>query len=344
MEKNSLSVGLVCKRPTHRDCLVALRQWCSTLKLCRRFPIQVTVESFNSVESALNRRTGQSDKWVLVTAGFTKSEIPELASYGTSTEPVILMDRGAGTNGAFPSCSFEHLPLLVECNEAIPHLRKSLLRLILRQWITIRTPTSDEELTKYFTLRYLVWNESGFLKASNRGSQKKWELDHSDRTALPLVAVTNDGQTIGCVRLVRNYGREDNAYVRAIKRLLDGAGDRVLQGLFEFPHSPMHPFDILEEFPGFRCQYRELMKQEIELGEISRVVVDPEYRGNCIAEALVDTAITLATRQRVRCLFLACHDALSAMYQRSGFQAVEGLRSPRFFNIEQPSIVMRRLI
>jgi len=80
------------------------------------------------------------------------------------------------------------------------------------------------------------------------------------------------------------------------------------------------------------------------MAEIGRVAVDPEYRGQCLSEALVDTAVASAKARQVSCIFLACHEGLAPLYARCGFVAVQGLRSDEFFNIQRPSIVMERRV
>jgi predicted GNAT family N-acyltransferase len=106
----------------------------------------------------------------------------------------------------------------------------------------------------------------------------------------------------------------------------------------------VHPFDVLEAFPGFRTQFKALMTDKIEVGEIGRVAVDAAHRGGSISEAVVDTAVSLAQRHGVGCIFLACHEAISPLYAKCLFRPVEGLRADTFLNIALPSIVMKRTL
>jgi len=98
------------------------------------------------------------------------------------------------------------------------------------------------------------------------------------------------------------------------------------------------------EFPGFRAKFRSLVQNRTNVAEVGRVAVDPEHRGHCLSEVLVDTAVSLAESRHISCLFLACHEELSPLYAKCGFQPVVGLRSTKFFNIKLPSIVMERQI
>jgi predicted GNAT family N-acyltransferase len=78
------------------------------------------------------------------------------------------------------------------------------------------------------------------------------------------------------------------------------------------------------------------------VAEVGRVAVDPDRRGSCISEVLVDTAVSCAEARGVSCLFLACPEQLASLYSKSGFSAVPGLRSSKYLNISRPSIVMER--
>jgi predicted GNAT family N-acyltransferase len=86
------------------------------------------------------------------------------------------------------------------------------------------------------------------------------------------------------------------------------------------------------------------MTDKIEVGEIGRVAVDAAHRGHSISEAVVDTAVSLAQRHNVGCIFLACHEAMRPLYAKCLFRPVEGLRSDTFLNIALPSIVMNRYL
>jgi predicted GNAT family N-acyltransferase len=105
-----------------------------------------------------------------------------------------------------------------------------------------------------------------------------------------------------------------------------------------------HPFDLLQEFPGFRCHFRALLQARKKPAEIGRVAVDAEYRGLSLSEALVDTAVSFAEAKHVSCVFLACREELGPLYAKCGFEPVNGLKSEKFFNIQLPSIVMQRQI
>lgn len=342
----TLTIGVVWKRPNDRLLLARLREWASQQTASRRLAFDLAVQSQPSVAEALDWRAGAPAARLIVAAGFSGDELGRLQIDTSKHEPVLAMPSDSPARAVLPSATFLNVPSVLECDQdtLFTQLRKSILRIVLRSRIAIRPPLSDAELSEYFALRYRVWESVGFLRSRNRESRLKWEVDYADRTSVPLVAVSADGRIVGCTRLVRNLGREEPHYVSRIQSLLDRACDSTLSALFKYPHSMVHPFDVLEAFPGFRTQFKALITDKIEVGEIGRVAVDAAHRGHSISEAVVDTAVSLAQRHGVGCIFLACHEAMRPLYAKCLFRPVEGLRSDTFLNIALPSIVMNRYL
>lgn len=164
--------------------------------------------------------------------------------------------------------SFLHNEPAVTCSDVRPQLRKSIIRAELRK--RVRPPSSDAEL------------------AATKTRIVRWEIDFWDRTAVPLCAITQDGRTTACASLIRSYGDEEQPYLSKVAKLLGTIDDSVLNVLFKFPNAPQHPFDILQEFPGFRAHFCALIRARKKPAEIGRVAVDPDI------EALVDTAVSFA--------------------------------------------------
>ena len=342
----TLTIGVVWKRPHDRLLLVRLREWAIQQAASRKLPFDLTIQSLPSVAEALDWRAESMAKRLIVAAGFGGHELGSLQIDTSRHEPVLAVPSDSLARAALPSATFLNVPSVLECDQdtLLKQLRKSILRSVLRSRIVIRSPLTDAEISEYFALRYRVWESVGFLRSRNLESKLKWEVDHADRTSVPLVAISAEGRIVGCTRLVRSFGREEPYYVSHIQALLDRTCDSTLSALFRYPHSMAHPFDVLEAFPGFRMQFKVLMTDKVEVGEIGRVAVDAEYRGQSIAEAVVDTAVSLAQRRGVGCIFLACHEAMRSLYAKCLFRPVEGLRSDTFLNIQLPSIVMNRYL
>jgi predicted GNAT family N-acyltransferase len=168
------------------------------------------------------------------------------------------------------------------------------------------------------------------------------ELDYTDRTSIPLCLFSANGEVLGCSRLVKEVGKDEHQYVAYVQQLVDSANDPTLKDNFNLPRQLRQPFDVLEEFQGFREYYSELVKARTAVGEVSRVIVRPAYERKGIGEALVDCIVDMSARRHVQRLFLACQEGHVHLYGRSGFTVCRGLRSNRFLHIPQPSVIMER--
>lgn len=337
-------IGVVCNRPGDWQKLIEVRRWMMAREpaLGKR-GTTARVNSLGPLGAALRWRDELPDDRLVVTVGFRREEIEaSKISPGQCGEPIILCEPEAANTNNYASASFVNNPAIVACNNVIPFLEKSLIRSSLRKQVQIRPPASAEEWAGYFSLRYRVWEQCNFLRDENKRAITKWEIDWKDRTAIPLCAITPEGKVVGCARVLKSY--EERPYVFQIADLLSRVGDETLLKLFSFPHCAKEPFDLLMEFPGFRAHYAEMIKNRKEPAEISRVAVDPEYRGRSLSEALVDTAVAYAEARHFAPLFLACREELIPLYAKCGFTAVKGLKSTKYLNIQLPSVIMQRPI
>jgi predicted GNAT family N-acyltransferase len=340
----SAEIGLVWNRPNDRLFLLRLREWTAANRpFLQKLGLGPPVQPFHCPNDALSWRDERPKERLVVTAGFSRSEIEAARKFiVASGEPIIVNEPNpVDSTCNVASASFITNDSVVTCRDVRPQIRKSLIRVALRSRVEIRPPVSDEEFAGYFSLRYKVWKSIGYLREENKKSLTEWEVDFWDRTALPLCAIDRNGRVIGCARLIRPYGAEQG-YTNQIQCLLDKRNDAVLKELFRFPNGAQLPFDILFEFRGFGSYYKDLVKAKSKVAEIGRVAVDPNQRGNFLSEALVDTTLSFAKQSNVSQVFLACHEQLSSLYAKCGFMPVPGVRSDKFFNIALPSIVMEK--
>jgi predicted GNAT family N-acyltransferase len=240
------------------------------------------------------------------------------------------------------AATFEHGALVV-VRDVTAALRKEVVRW-RNQDLTVRELVSIDDLRLSFALRYAIWMSEGYVPAARNAARARLELDYTDRTAVAVGAFTADGRLAGCARLVRQLGAEVPAQVARIEAIVRDAGDPVLRRNFAYPPTLVHPFDLLEAFRGFRAYYHQLVVRKLEKGEISRVIVDPEWRGHHLGEVLVDRLVEIARHQHVHMLFLACRAAIQPFYEASGFRRIPGLTADRFGDIPVPSILMERTV
>ncbi|MFO0868456.1 MAG: GNAT family N-acetyltransferase [Pirellulales bacterium] len=181
-------------------------------------------------------------------------------------------------------------------------------------------------MASFFELRHRVWKEMGYLSPEKECPQVPWELDYTDRTSLPLGIFSKaDGRLLGAARLVRGFGEDDPRQIRIIEDMLRLRNAANLVRNFRYPDSVAHPFDILGELDKFKEYYRNLVLRGISKAEVSRVVVDPDYRKLGFGEVIVDTVCSLARSHGIPGLFLACHRRHAAFYERSGFSPIQGV-------------------
>ncbi|MCI0599274.1 MAG: GNAT family N-acetyltransferase [Beijerinckiaceae bacterium] len=339
-------IGVVCAGPSDRQSLIDLRKWERTereeLEKCGT---RARVWDVSPLSKAMSWRNELPDDRLVVMVGFRREEIEDCRfPLARSGEPIILCVPDAATMNNRATASFFNNPAIVPCKDIIPFVKKSLIRSSLRKQVQIRPPISDAEWAGYFSLRYRVWEECNFLRDENKRARTKWEIDWKDRTAIPLCAITPAGKVVGCARVLKSHGQEEQPYVSQITNLLIKIGDGTLQKLFSFPRCAKEPFDLLMEFPGFRAHYAELIKNRKEPAEISRVAIDPEYRGRSLTEALVDTAVSRAEARHFSPIILACQERHARLYSKCGFVSAKGITSDKYLNIQLPVIVMERTI
>ena len=222
-------------------------------------------------------------------------------------------------------------------------IRKAVRRLSIRSGVgSARVIDSAEDMDRYLRLRYIVWKNSGYLRADRIARVYPVEVEYSDRASIPVGVFSNAGELVACARLVREIGNQETRHARFIQQLVSRSNDPVVLASFAPPQRLKHPFDILDEFHGFQRCYADLVKARIAVGEVSRVAVLPSYGRRGIGEALVDCIVDLAVAYKLKKLFLACPESRIELYERSGFKVKPALRSAKFLHIPQPSVVMER--
>lgn len=326
-----------------------IRKWC----VRSHDPLVSTLSP--QVSKAINLDTAIStiaastntSKTILVPIGFNESEVTDYVSRvnGGNLEVIIRPPR-PGLNverNDLPSSSLLEQARLVNVQDTIPAIRKSLLRLTLGEDIHFSYLSTHEQLVSYFKLRYRVWKDLGYLATDRDCSKSGLEVDYTDESAIPIGAFNQDNELIGCARLV--FARKEDitdspGYDRMILDLIKDHNDCCLEGNYQRPKAIIHPFVILEGFEKFQRFYRLLVRHRIPKAEIGRVIVEPGYRKRGLGEVLVDTLVCVARKQHLDMLFLACHEQHKGFYQRSGFHPLPGLWADHFLSARNPSIAM----
>jgi ribosomal protein S18 acetylase RimI-like enzyme len=355
MGSSAVRIGVVCKDIGFRHRILRIRQWCDpNSRPISQGPLCTFVPEFREPKAGVGWLRESPGDRILIAIGFKWSEIEDDMSpdaFGPQElrrlEMILFLPEGypewdeLETND--PSAS------LLSCTRCVTRvrlreaLRKSILRARAKQYVRPRVLESDDDLERYFRLRYLVWKELGYLAQEKDVPQIGWELDYTDRTSLPLGLFAADGSLVACGRLVRGIGEEYPGYVARINRLIEASGRRAARDWFAYPSYRMtQPFDVLEAFERFPQYYRGLVRGELFKAELSRVIVRPEDRRRGLGEALVDSLVSLARAHGTDLLFLACRKEHGRFYRKCGFRAIPEMAADRFLRIQTPVIAMDR--
>ena len=307
------------------------------------FP-QVELEPIASLDDAIQRACSDSEGSLVLACGFTTQEINEVLKQTTcKTKPCIISQpRDATERLHIPNASLFERRTITRVRSMKEGVRKAMLRIATRHLGELRPIREPDEFRRYFELRHRVWNGAGYLPKDSPLQAGGWEIDCCDRFSIPLGLFLPDGRLIACVRLVQEYGKESTEHVKTITALLNQKGDPAAIDAFSYKNKPEQPFDILWEFRGFRDYFASLVRARTSLAEVSRVAVDPEFRGCGIIEVLVDSLASLARVEGIDILLLACPEVIKKLYARCGFKQVPDLVSDRFFDIDRRSVVMDR--
>lgn len=337
----NIDIVIVCPEPSMERILWDVRKWNTENPEGRKFGSKVWKE--NDLGSALEIVQRNPEKSILVPLGYEQQDVCDLlGDFAGKLEVIIHSPSASHRSGEIeevPSSSLLKENSVVNVHNTISALRKSLLKLRLRDVVSVRELRFEEDFENYFSLRYKVWTAMGYLPPHEDSPEIQWELNFTDRTALPIGAFTNDGRLVGCARLVFPLGRETH-HVGLIQSMVAETGNAKLMENLAYPKGLTHPFDILESFHGFREYYAGLVRRHIRKAEVSRVVVAPEFRGYRLGEVLVDSLLSLATRHGIKVLFLACLAKHEIFYSRCGFKRMEGIQCERFAGVNVPAIGM----
>jgi GNAT superfamily N-acetyltransferase len=337
--------------PERRKKLPEWRKWSNLTNVAvSTSGIAATMVESSSLEQAAERlRTGPERK-ILLLDGFEPDsaalkEIPALEGVLSRCDVIFNAPEWEEFVERPASSSLLTLQRAVTTDATVAEsLRKMVLRTRARNLMTPRLLASEDELREYFSLRYRVWTELGYLPQAQRCSRIQWELDFTDRTSLPVGFFSrSNGTLLALARLVRGFGEENAALVRTIDKMIEETGSDVLRRRFLYPAAgQQHPFDILGELKEFQPYYRTLVTSGVTKAELSRVIVHPDWQKHKFGEVIVDTLCALARIQRIRVLFLACRTEHERFYARCGFRALPNITGTHFLSYNVPCLAMER--
>lgn len=337
------NVIVVCPESGMENVLQKIKKWFRENKSKHSWQINSKIEKHFDLISAIHASRNNNEHNILIPIGFQPQTVKTKLDVNERKNLEVIIRPPRPTKHAelddIPNSSFLSDTCTISVQNTLPAIHKSILRKHFSKIIKIRTLQSEDDFCQYFKLRYQVWSEMGYLPADKQCTKSQFELDYTDRTALPIGIFNQNQELIASARLVFPAGRESH-HVSLIKKMIAATSDEQLKGNFNYPKTLKHPFDLLECFCGFNEYFARLVRKSIRNAEVSRVIVAPEYRCSGLGEVLVDSLISMALHEQLQLLFLACKKEHQSFYEQCGFKTVEGIASDRFADIDQHSIAM----
>lgn len=342
-----------------RERVRKIKEWCSQTDLHRKD--DSPVENIESLEEGLNyaQTTLQNtiDKVIIITIGYRTDEVKEyidqIQNKNLKRLEVIIQPPNLDFEGDLdgkPTSSRLTNSYIINVQNAIPALRKSIIRQRTGDLIKVRELKTPKELYQYFSLRYKVWKDLNYLPSKYDCQPLKLEIIYTDRDSVPIGAFTHQNKLVGCGRLVYPLNATQTIS-RAIEEIVEKHKDRFpnLSKFFKYPENFKYQFDFLESIEELNTIYAEDIRNNIirnnnganiNIAEVSRIITHPEYRKQGIGEVLLDSLMSIAAQRRIGKLYLACTKKHQAFYERAGFKLLEGMESPNFDDLGVPAIAM----
>ncbi len=207
--------------------------------------------------------------------------------------------------------------------------------------ILIRALASEAEMMEYFKLRHRIYRIMGYLDQKAEFARSGMEINECDPNAIHIGAFAqsgpNKGKLIGTARLV-GLERLDEQAARWTANL--ARSDPILRSKLKYPMALGLPvfqsmYDSMKTRAG---GYVDLLTRE-KCGELSRVIVEPAFRGGGIAGALVHFTLLKAFNLGINWFFLECLPVHETIYQKLGFRRIEGMEG-EVINVKKTMIAM----
>jgi predicted GNAT family N-acyltransferase len=334
----SCRVVIACARATvASETLRLVKKWLSDNQRSDVSPIHFSL--VDAVEAARGPA-------VLVAVGFDARELKTILPQGSPRDDLEIVCIRSGllqSQTSTPSSSLIEPVTTVSCPAGADptlFLRKAILRSCARQAVQVRLILTERDLEEYFSLRYQVWREMGYL-IPDGSLEPPWDVNYTDRTSIALGAYEG-GRLVACARLVYGLGEEDRSAVSLIENLLTAKGGASFATRLTIPPGMPPQFDILGAFRGFPAYYRKLVTDRVAKAEVSRVIVAPDHRKHGLGEVIVDSLIALSEHRKLDVLFLACRRSHQRFYERCGFRVIPGMVCEKYINQHESSIAMER--
>jgi GNAT superfamily N-acetyltransferase len=201
------------------------------------------------------------------------------------------------------------------------------------QAVSVGLVETTEDLSECLKLRRRIYGILGYLPSHVTQASEPWEMDFFDNNALHFLARDlKTGKLAGTIRLV---------VPQRLKVLLSGSihGDslrdqrEIVRLLAQNIRTPDYkkalrlghvvPLPCLENAIPTN-NWSDVLQLALDGAETSRLIVDPVYRGSGLSRMLIHVALSAALDLGRRAVLGQCLPLHVPMYEKYGFQEIEG--------------------
>jgi GNAT superfamily N-acetyltransferase len=206
----------------------------------------------------------------------------------------------------------------------------------------VQLAESSEDFSECFQLRRRIYGLLGYLPSHVVQSTEPWEMDFYDLNALHFLARDpQTGRVAGMIRLVlpqriKSFlsGGAGHDPLRAQKELVRRLAQNIQTEAYKraLRLGKILPLPCLGNTLPTK-EWMGIFELALEGGELSRLIVEPAYRGAGLSQMLVHAALSAALDLGRRVILGECLPLHVPMYEKLGFQEIEGrVASPEALN------------
>ena len=227
------------------------------------------------------------------------------------------------------------------CLDRLAYLRPPDRPAVVRD-VVVRPIEFDHHMTAYLRLRHRVYTTMCYLNALIEEYPGELEVDWCDTRSLHFGAFDGE-RLVGTARLILTRP-PDGSQVDLVTRVMEAhpllrqvVENGAIQNLLPVFQSQLR----LGGLPArLNALFDRVAADDILVGEVSRVIVDHEYRGYGLSRRLTERLVEAARAREVSDLLLECLPGHAAVYAPVGFERLG--TSGNVYGIYRTMIAMHR--
>jgi len=196
------------------------------------------------------------------------------------------------------------------------------------------------EFRSYFLLRKRVYTVMGYLDEEVEDGPRL-EVNEADVHSIHIGAFYRDGARdllVGTARVVATSEADE-----ALQAFLERVVDRDPVARQRLDRAYWLGLPIFQSHKGMNPAIQEACLRNQICGELSRVIVAPEFRGLGISTRLIEEAVVRSINRGIQRLFLECLPIHEQLYAHHGFQRICGVEG-RIVDVGRTVIAMEKYL